>query len=205
MKIYKFLTISGLLTSTLFAQSNNVIKVIEERHSGKEFDTNKDVSKSHLSSLVEAARLSASCFNDQSWNFIICDRNQSPDAYQKAFNTLVEVNQQWAKNAPVLIVIVASSSFKHNQQPNRWAQYDTGSAAAQMSLQATALGLMTHQMGGFDEKKTIEVFHIPTGYTPMAIMAVGYEVDNAKQNQRDRLPISSNFFEGSWGKAFSSN
>ena len=35
-------------------------------------------------------------------------------------------------------------------------------------VQATALGLVGHQMAGFDAKKAREVFNVPTNYEPAA-------------------------------------
>ena len=35
---------------------------------------------------------------------------------------------------------------------------------------------MTHQMGGFDADKSRRVFSIPEGHTPMAMIAIGYQL-----------------------------
>ena len=83
-----------------------------------------------------------SCYGAQPWNFIICDRSRDEAAWNKALECLAEGNITWAQNAPVLILAVAVEHFKHNGEPNRWAQYDTGSAGISLCLQATDLGLM---------------------------------------------------------------
>ncbi len=41
-------------------------------------------------------------------------------------------------------------------------------------LQATALGLSAHQMGGFDAAKAQAAFAVPEQFTMMAMMTVGY-------------------------------
>ena len=62
----------------------------------------------------------------------------------------MEVNQLWARTAPVLILGAAKTKFSHNGAPNRVALYDLGAAEATLCYQATALGLHTHQMAGFE-------------------------------------------------------
>ena len=67
---------------------------------------------------------------------------------------------------------------------------------------------MAHQMGGFDVDKTRRTFHIPEAYTPMAMIALGYQGapdilnDELKQQElaaRERHPLGERFFEGAWG------
>lgn len=179
----------------------SLASLMESRHSGRTFDPAKPVSQEQLEKIVKAARFSPSCYNDQPWSFIIANKNTDPEAYQKVFNTLVEFNQGWAKNAPVLIVSVAGSNYRKNGKPNRFGQYDTGAAAMSMMYEAAAIGLMAHQMGGFDDKAVREAFNIPEDYTPMSVMALGYEAVNApdKDTPKERIPEKTNFFFGKWG------
>jgi nitroreductase len=62
------------------------------------------------------------------------------------------------------------------------------------------MGLMAHQMGGFDEQKIRQEFSIPDDFQPMSVMAVGYPSADEIQPERKRKPLSDNFFDGSWGK-----
>lgn len=186
-----------------------VHELIQTRWSPRAFDVNKPVSRHDLIALLEAARWAPSCFNDQPWRFIVCDKGSNEIAWQNAFSTLVEKNQRWAKNAPVLILVVAMDNFNHNGQPNGWGSYDTGAAATSLCLQATALCLCTHQMGGFSVEKAREVFKIPADCQPKAMVAIGYqaEVDSLDDDframelaARSRTPIEDKFFDGAWGK-----
>ncbi|MDD1610773.1 MAG: nitroreductase family protein [Methylococcaceae bacterium] len=183
--------------------------LIEARWSPRAFDPNKPVSHDNLLALLEAARWAPSCYNDQPWRFIVCNKNTDADSWQNALTTLAERNQLWAKNAPILILSVAMAKFNHNDKPNRWAMYDTGAAAANLCLQATALGLIVHQMGGFDAEKAHERFHIPSDCTPMAMMAVGYQgnIDVLDEDfkaielaERSRVALYERFYAGRWGK-----
>lgn len=126
-----------------------------------------------------------------------------------AFSCLSEGNQRWAKDAPVLILVIADSILSHTGKTNRWGQYDSGAAAMNICIQATDLGLMVHQMGGFDSDQAGKKFSIPDQFTPMAMMAVGYQLslDQIEGEVRDRetagrvrRPLGNNFFDGKWDK-----
>lgn len=209
MKIFKSLLTIILCTSAINGFCTESVQeslsgLLQQRHSGYKYDASKSVSKDQLQKLVEAARTAPSSFNEQPWRFIISDRKLTPDTYNKVINSLVEFNQGWAKNAPILVVVVADSKSEKNGQDNRWAPYDTGAAAFAMMLTATDMGLMAHQMGGFDEKKIQKDLQIPDRYVPMAVMAIGYEAQGETGEPKKRKPISDNFFMGAWGQGIDS-
>ncbi|MFN4173983.1 MAG: nitroreductase family protein [Parachlamydiaceae bacterium] len=176
-------------------------EVISERKSGKNFDPAKKITDQQIKDLIHAAHNAPSCYNEQPWRFLICNKATHNDAFQKVFSSLAEANQKWAGNASALIVVSASTKFARNGKDNRWGPYDTGAAAILMALKATELGLLTHQMGGFDEKKIATDFQIPEGYTPYAVMAVGYSAA-PEDLPRNRNPIATQFFDGKWGHGF---
>lgn len=183
--------------------------LIQARWSPRAFDTDKTVSHDDLLALLEAARWAPSCFNDQPWRFIVCDKAGDETGWQNAFATLAEKNRRWAKNAPVLILSVAMENFNHNGRPNRWAMYDTGAASVSLCMQATAMGMCVHQMGGFDAEKAREAFNLPSDCRPMAMMAVGYQAEadvldddfkEAELAKRSRAELNERFYAGQWGR-----
>ncbi|HEY3327813.1 MAG TPA: nitroreductase family protein [Novimethylophilus sp.] len=189
--------------------STPIHDLIAQRWSGRAYDPAKAVSREQISALLEAARWAPSCYGDQPWRFIVWDRNTDAASWQRAFDCLAPGNQSWVKNAPLLMLTVADSLFNHNSQPNRWAQYDTGAAAENFCLQAEALGLMAHQMGGFDADKARATFGVPLQFMPMAMVAVGYpadpvtftpEVAERETAPRKRRELGELFFEGAWAK-----
>jgi nitroreductase len=180
-----------------------------QRYSGVSFDPQRPLSREQLLALSEAARWSPSCFGDQPWRFLICDRSSNPAAWDKAFACLVEGNQGWCKDAPVLVIACCDTLLSRNDKPNAYGPYDTGAAAVSFSLQAAAMGIMTHQMGGFSADKARELFAIPERYTPLSMMAVGYQLPEARLPEalrgrelapRTRNPLQDHFFGGEWGK-----
>ena len=184
-----------------------VNEIIANRWSPRAYDASKLVSQQQIISLLEAARWAPSCFGDEPWRFIIWDKNTDAAAWERAFDCIVPGNQGWAKDAPVFVLICADTLFGHNQKPNRWGAYDTGAAAVSLSLQATSMGLVTHQMGGFDSEKARRGFNIPEQFEMMAMMAVGYvaDVDSLSGELKERAlaprkrkHLGELFYEGVW-------
>lgn len=184
--------------------------LIANRWSGRAYDATKPLSKAQVVSLLEAARWAPSCFGDQPWRYVVCHKSENLPAWQAAYDCLVPGNQAWAVDAPLLLLICADSLFSHNEKPNKWAAYDTGAATENLCLQATALGLMAHQMGGFDADKARETFKVPARYQILAMVTVGYQLDEAalsgevKERElaaRSRKPLEALFFDGQWPAA----
>lgn len=182
---------------------------IANRWSGRSYDANKPVTHEQTIALLEAARWAPSCFGDQPWRFIVWDKNKDAATWQQAFDCLVPANQAWAKDAPVLLLTIADTLFTHNAKPNRFAQYDTGAATENLCVEATDLGLMVHQMGGYDADKARATFNIPEQYTLMAMVSVGHAADIATLSgetlaretaPRTRRAMGELFFDGGWNK-----
>lgn len=184
-------------------------ELLAARWSGRAYDASKKVSAEQTLALLEAARWAPSCYGDQPWRFIVWDKNTDAAAWQKAFDCLVPGNQAWVKDAPLLFLIAADSLFNHNGTDNRWGQYDSGAAAENLCLQASSMGLMAHQMGGFDSNKAREAFAVPAQYALMAMLSVGYPADIAilsgevlerETAPRKRRELGELFYAGTWGR-----
>jgi nitroreductase len=181
--------------------------LLRQRWSPRAFD-DRPIEPEKLRSLCEAARWAPSSNNEQPWRFIVANKDYETE-WNRLFACLVEGNRKWAYRAPVLILSVASLNFEDDSTPNRHAFYDTGMAVENLVLQATALGLSAHQMAGFDVEKARADLKIPSGYEPVAMIAVGYPGDLAslpdrlrerELQPRSRRPISEWTFSGQWGE-----
>jgi nitroreductase len=166
----------------------------------------RPVESDKLRSLFEAARWAPSSNNEQPWRFLVATKENKAD-WDRLFNCLVEGNQKWAYRVPVLMLSVATLAFDDGSR-NRHALHDTGLAAENLVLQATALGLASHQMAGFHVDKARKECGIPDGYEPVAMIAVGYPGDPAtlpdslrerELRPRERNSISDFVFSSTWG------
>jgi nitroreductase len=179
--------------------------LLRRRWSPRAF-SNQEITKETLLSLLEAARWAPSCFNQQPWSFLVATK-ENPEEFQKLLGCLVEVNQSWAKTAPVLMISVAKLSFDQGDKPNRHAFHDVGLAVENMVIQATEAGIFVHQMAGFDIGKTRETYGIPATHEPVAAIALGYAGDPEVLDEkmrlresaaRERNPLRSFVFTGQW-------
>jgi nitroreductase len=150
---------------------SGVEELLLKRWSPRAF-ADKPVSGEDLVKIFTAAAWAASSFGEEPWRFLVGRKGDA--TYAKIFDTLIEFNQGWAKSAPVLILSAGKKTFTKNGQPDRFGLHDTGAASANLSLQATALGLHTHGMGGFDAEKARASFAIPEDFEIGAVWALGY-------------------------------
>jgi nitroreductase len=169
----------------------------------------RPVSDDDLRSVFEAARWSASSYNEQPWRYIVATK-KSPADYERLLSCLVEGNQVWARAAPVLALGCLSLNFARNGKPNAAAEHDLGLASGTLMLEATARGLSVHWMIGILPDKAREVYRIPDGFRALTGMALGYLADPSVLPEalrgrdlapRTRKPLAEFVFGGEWGKA----
>ncbi|HET6676617.1 MAG TPA: nitroreductase family protein [Nitrospiraceae bacterium] len=180
--------------------------LLRRRWSPRAF-SERSVEPEKVLSLFEAARWAPSSNNEQPWSFVIATKDEP--GYRLLFACLKEGNKKWAFRAPVLALSVARLHFEDDGTPNRHAVHDTGMAVFSLVVQATALGLIIHQMAGYDVEKARQELKIPAGHDPVAMIAVGYPGDSnqlpdylreRELKARERKPMSEFVFEGVWGR-----
>jgi nitroreductase len=160
----------------------------------------RPIEPAELVRLFEAARWAPSSYNAQSWAFILATREDA-EGYSRLLGTLADANRQWAQGAPVLILAVAKLEFDHVARLNRHAFYDLGQAVANLTVEATSRDLYIHQMGGFVVHLARELFAIPAGFEPVAVLALGYlEGPSEPPAARTRKPLADFVFSGGWAR-----
>ena len=160
-----------------------------------------------LKKLFEAARWSPSASNIQPWAFVVATQND-PEAFSRVAGLLNPNNARWAAKSPVLIIAVLNKNNPAGAH-NDWAAYDLGQAVAHLSVQAEALGLSVHQMGGFDRARAHEALGLPETHEALTAIAIGYQGELADLPEdlqtretaaRSRKPQSEFVFEGTWNE-----
>ena len=169
----------------------------------------RPVSQEDLRSLFEAARWSASSYNEQPWRYIVASKID-PQAFDRLLSCLVEGNQPWAKAAPVLAIGCTSLNFALNGKPNAAAQHDLGLASATLTTEAAARGLVVHQMIAIHPDRVRELYAVPDDFLPLTGIAIGYlgDVNDLPEgyrprdlSPRQRRPLPEFVFGGKWGEA----
>jgi nitroreductase len=183
-----------------------VLEIIASRWSPYAFE-DRPVSDEDLRSLFEAARWAPSSYNEQPWHYIIA-KKEDKEEFKTMLSCLVEGNQIWAKNAPVLILGITQLNFVRNNKPNRAAIHDLGLASMNLVLEATARDIKVHQMIGIEPERIRTVYHVPEDFEPMTGLAIGYaatpdvlpkELQVRDSERRPRKLLKNFVFSRRWG------
>ncbi len=150
----------------------SVLNVIKKRWSPRAFSS-KPVAKEDILTLLEAARWTASAFNEQPWRFIVASKEEDKE-YKKAISCLREGNQSWATNAPLIILTVVKKTFSNTGGINNNARYDLGQSVSALVLQAAKLDIYAHQMAGIYPDKVKTEYQLSDEYEAVTAIALGY-------------------------------
>ena len=160
----------------------------------------RPVEPEKVQALVQAAQLSASCANKQSWRFLVLTESEALEKGREA----VARGNYWAETAPLLIFGFSKPELDCALGDGRqYYQFDLGLAAQNILLQATELNLVARPMAGYAPAKVKELFGIPDEFEVLIAIAIGYEGDIstlAERHQkvsrapRERQPLEENFY-----------
>jgi len=115
-----------------------------------------------------------------------------------AISALLRRGNSYAKAAGALILVCADEG-----EDDRTALYsgvDAGAAMANLAIEAVSRGLIAHPMAGFDVDGAREVFNLPAGVRPLAVVAVGSlgdyrhmppEIVERDSRPRERMPLEA--------------
>lgn len=176
---------------------------IAERWSPRVFDADARLTAENLIAVLEAARWAATWGHRQPVRFIVGLRGDETNA---KIADLLKRGNSYAKAAGALILVCADEG--DDERTARYAAVDAGAAMAQLTIEAVSRGLIAHPMAGFNGDGAREVFEIPGGVRPIAVVALGSlgdydkappEVLERDAQGRGRLPLDDVAFAGSWG------
>jgi nitroreductase len=144
--------------------------LLAARWSPRGFDPDHTLTLDRLRPLLEAARWAPSSGNTQPVRWVVTLRGDG--RHQQLMTALSRGNNAWAGRASALLVEVALDADETGR-PYRTALHDAGQAAAHLTLQAVAEGLVAHQMAGFDVERAREVLGLAPEQRPVVVIAVG--------------------------------
>ena len=179
-------------------------QILNTRRSVRSFDS-KPVNKKDITSIIEAARLSPSACNSQTWRFIFVTRREIiRKICHEAMRPIIP--NKWLEQAPLVIVGCSQLDVIANRIGARvtgieYYQIDLGIAMEHMVLKATELGLGTCWIGWVDETCVKTILGIPPKIKISALLAVGYPKE-APGKERKRKPAEKIAFSEKWGQPF---
>lgn len=150
-------------------------QVIQNRKSVRKYDTSKLVSNEDVEKIIAAANRAPSAGNFRPVEFMVITDDKIK---QNIFKVARE--QKHVVESPVLIIVIGDiikNTEKYGERgSNLYVIQDAAAATENILLAATALGLGSCWMGGFDEQKLAGVLQLPNNKRPLAMVPVGYEL-----------------------------
>jgi nitroreductase len=182
---------------------------MRSRWSPSVFDDTHVLERDQLRLLLYAARWAPSCGNAQPAAFVVCERGS--ESHGVLVRHLSRGNSRWVPRASAVLVVAAQlAPDEHGEGGYKpfFAEYDTGQAAAHLTLQARAMGLHAHQFGGFDKEAVADELGIPAHHKVIAGIAIGVRgnPDDVSEKDRDRehrprrrRPLAARVHGPRWG------
>jgi nitroreductase len=143
--------------------------LLASRWSPRSYDETHEITDQEILSILEAGRWAPSSNNGQPWRFSVAKRGT--DLHAKVVAGLTGFNQGWAPAAAALIVVSVKRAEDGSSHKGNF--YDTGLAVAQMSIQAQAMDLYTHQMGGILHSQLHESLGLSSDLEVGVVFSVG--------------------------------
>jgi nitroreductase len=182
---------------------DNLISEIDMRRAKRAL-SEKRIPQEVIERIMTAATFAPSCFNNQSWRFLVV----SDDEMLKKIHTALPDANYWVKKAPLVVIVVTKPDLDCQLSDRRdYALFDCGLATENLMLQAFREGLFAHAIAGFDPFKVKAGFNIPDDFIVITLVAVGYPGDDSFLNPkhkeleyspRDRKPESEVIGYNKW-------
>ncbi len=165
-------------------------EVVKTRRSIRNYDATKTISQEEVQALLTEVQEAPSWANQQPSRYYVAMTPEKADAVRELIG---EGNKKNTAGANVFIVCTfekGKSGFFRGMPANEigdgWGAYDCGLSNAYLVLQARAMGFDTLIMGMRDSEGLRQVFGIPETETVMAVIALGYRVeDPARPGRKD--------------------
>ncbi|MGL4519813.1 MAG: nitroreductase family protein [Phocaeicola sp.] len=160
----------------------NLLQLIEARYSARKYDA-RPIEAEKMEYLLECVRLAPSAVNFQPWRFKVVTDAPTLAALSKCYK------REWFQTAPCVVVACANhdESWHRRADGKDHADIDVSIAIEHLCLAATEQGLGSCWVCNFDEALLREAVTIPEGCSPVALIPLGYVLDEAGEKKRKAL------------------
>ena len=147
--------------------------VVNGRHSIRAFQS-QSIGTANLERILDAVNRAPSAGNLQAYEIYLVTGSARKAA-------LADAAEEFLTQPPVLLVFCAhpelSASKFTDRGPALYSVQDATIACTYAMLAASALGLSTVWVGGFDEEVVRHIIEAPQGHRPVAILPIGYAAE----------------------------
>ncbi len=145
--------------------------------------------ESAIRRILEAARMTASAHNRQTWYFVVVKNKETLRKLTRLSRTGEHI-----VGASFAIVIVTNPS-------NRWHRLDAARAVQSMAIQAWSEGLGCSWVGTIDRNEVKKLLSIPKNLYLLTILPFGYPKRRLKGNKKNRKQLSEVAFRDRFGRS----
>ncbi len=145
--------------------------------------------------LMRALQRAQSAANRQPWHFIVLGRGDGKRA---------ELNEVFTKegfrDAPLLVVACAEPGQAWTRKTDgvNYSWVDVTIAVSEMIAVATADGLGTCWIAAIDPVRVKQILNIPASIDVVAIIAVGYPLEELRVEEKNRKSLKEIIHHGKW-------
>jgi len=152
----------------------DIFNAIKTRKSVRKY-IEKPVEQEKLEQILTAAQLAPSWRNGQCWKFVVATDVEKKKSLIRCTSVF---NQSWMGKEYAVIVACGDPAQSGNRNQQQYYLVDVAIAMEHLVLAATALGLGTCWIGGFEENEIKELLNIPENFRVVAMTALGYPAQN---------------------------
>ena len=170
-----------------------LLEIFNMRASIRSF-TGEQVSDEAIDKIISCAIKAPSSGNMQPWEFVVIKSKAKKSEIVKTTFTGYFASgsnhQSWLLDAGFLMVVGANTKrtkARYGDLGEYWPIIDTAAAIENSLLAASALGLGSCWIGGYDEEKIKDIVKFPSYIKPIGVIAIGHTTASAER--QNRLPI----------------
>ena len=147
----------------------HVFGAILGRRSVRAYLEDRQVEHEKIVKLLQAGMAAPSACNIQPWEFIVVTEKETVSLIKKSIANYANYN------APVVMVVCGYAKFIPWEGDN--GIIDCCAAIENMLIAATAMGLWSVWIGGFDPASIRKILDIPESVVPIGVVYLGYAAE----------------------------
>lgn len=152
-----------------------------ERFSARKF-SDELVKDEDLDYILECVRMAPSAVNKQPWEFLVVRSKQNLEKLHQCYD------RDWFRTAPICIIALKNkdAAWVRPYDQKNHSDIDLAIAIEHICLAATDRGLGTCWICNYDTNKFAELFALPQGIEPVALIPVGHIAEDCPRKDKIR-------------------
>jgi len=183
----------------LYESDRRINPVVAARRARRAL-SEEPVSREEIETIIEAAHLAPSCFNNQPWRFVAVDDVKTLAAVKAE----MPKGNYWTEPTPAIIAVASKPDLDCQLSGGRdYFLFGCGMAVSNLMVQATQMGLIAHPIAGYKPIEVKELLGIPDDHVLITLVVIGRPGDadtlsekhrEAELGARERRPLTDVLF-----------